>query len=130
MKVYGLEQLITRQLQQGGSVYGGSAGAIILGKKLDLAQSERIGLTYEYGLGLIGDISCCCHYKAEDKARVEGYVRQHGSSVLCLGETAGVVVSDSQVISCGRDPAFLFAPNGVKELVPGDILPNTLGSFL
>jgi len=53
-------------LSSGGIYYGGSAGAIILGKTLSTASSENSLNSSNEGFDLLNGMSVACHYKQEE----------------------------------------------------------------
>jgi len=125
--VYHLADLIQRsnfktQLQQflvgGGKYYGGSAGAIILGKTLagsgDIATSDVEGLDFFNGL------SFACHYLESEKMKVQAVSEQTGSIVLAMPETTGLIVKNTQLELVGKACAHVFYPHQLpRELGVG-----------
>lgn len=81
---------------QGGIVYGGSAGAIILGGDIATCahiDSNDVGLTDTSGLDLVQGHHMWVHYEAAaDDRRIADYIAQWRVPVLAIAEEAGVAV--------------------------------------
>jgi dipeptidase E len=57
---------LSKYLELGGIIYGGSAGAIILGKRIDTHDDEnKISYTDTSGLNFLNHFSVACHYREE-----------------------------------------------------------------
>ncbi len=55
------EQIIAFHNSNQGIIYGGSAGAVILGKSIKTVSEEKILGVQEKGLNLLNDLSVICH---------------------------------------------------------------------
>ncbi len=102
-------------------VYGGSAGAIILGR--DIAScihydQNRIGLTDTSGLDLCAGNCVWCHFEAEQSEVVDGYVKSTGHTMLVLPKTAGVVVTADGLASLGAGPVYFWSRAERSEVPP------------
>ena len=67
--------VLKRYAESGGAIYGGSAGAVILGKNImtcSYMDRNACGLRDFNGLKLLGDYSVWCHYKAEHDPLIKG----------------------------------------------------------
>lgn len=96
------EAQIKTFLENGGIVYGGSAGAIIFGETIETARlggssdENNVGLADLSGMNLCGDHDIFCHYTDEDTVP-EGY----GRPLYLLYEDSGIVI-DSDVTALGK----------------------------
>ena len=111
-----LSQFLTR----GGNIYGGSAGAAILGKDIRTIRHidrNEIGLAETQGLNFLEGFSVWVHYQnpADDRLIYEFQVK-HDQSVLAVSERAGIVLENSELKSVGYDTAFLFDVHGKQQL--------------
>lgn len=116
LKETGLDAIISRHLEAGGTLYGGSAGAIVCGRQLNLAQSPPPASGEFTGMNLLGGLSCCCHYSDADIPRVKSHVAENNSGVICLRETAGILVESNRLTSCGGTPVQICTKNGLQIL--------------
>lgn len=75
-------------------IYGGSAGAIILGKDIRTVSEENDKHYKSYeGLNLVGGQSILCHYLRSGLARLNSLAEITNSSILALPENAGISFS-------------------------------------
>ena len=104
----------------GGIIYGGSAGAAILGKDIrTISHVDRneIGLTETKGLNLAMGHSVWVHYQNPfDDRLIYEFQDKYGQSVLAISERAGIVLENSELKSVGFDSAFLFDKHGKQQL--------------
>jgi dipeptidase E len=104
---------------QGGAIYGGSAGAIVLGRDImTCAHLDRneVGLHETRGLDLLAAHAVWCHYQSTDDPRIAEYVRARGFPVLAISERAGIAVQLGLFASAGFESAYRFDENGKREL--------------
>lgn len=91
----GLDQAIVDYYRKGGVIYGGSAGAIILGKSLKTVISEATPNTptIHQGLNLIQNHSIVCHFNklsSTDKTHLAQLTDAIGS-IIGLSEDTGII---------------------------------------
>lgn len=111
--------LLNEFVHSGGSLYGGSAGAIILGSSIESAlrcDPNDVNLDNFNGLSLCGGFAVWCHYRIEDDPNIKLLVRR-GIQVLALPETSGVsyLPRESLTISdftVHGTTSFAFTQNG------------------
>ncbi len=117
----GFDALLTEYVQAGGILYGGSAGAIILGSDIKTCahlDSNDVQVTDFNGFGLIGDLAIWCHYSGSDDDLIGDYINKTGISVLALSEETGAYVKSGMIRITGTKPAFLFNKTNKLELLP------------
>jgi dipeptidase E len=120
----GFDRLLRDFVAAGGAVYGGSAGAIILGRDIGPAahiDSNTAGVRNTHGLDLLGGYAVWCHYVADaDDARIRAYVAATGFPVLALTERAGLRVEGPRILVAGYDPCVRYTAAGAHEVAVGD----------
>ncbi|MBI2610039.1 Type 1 glutamine amidotransferase-like domain-containing protein [Candidatus Giovannonibacteria bacterium] len=118
-KNFGL--ILKKYLESGGLIYGGSAGAVILGNRID-AQDDKNepALLDNIGLNILGKYSVATHYKAEFKEKYLAWVSKENQPLLCLPEETGFAY-DGHVFFCiGTKPALAIeASHLMNEIFPG-----------
>ena len=95
------DQKLITYLDNGGTVYGGSAGAIIFGKTIETeihTGSCNYGLTDLSGLNQLNGYDIWCHYTAKEEPLIAGYPR----SLYILSEESGLIVRNGEVNSIGE----------------------------
>lgn len=92
------------------SVYGGSAGAIILGKSIATANEENLQKSSsDNGLNLLKDFSIRCHY-SNSKVEIDliNNFNKGNGGVFALSEQTGLIVSDNSIEAVGKKPVYIF----------------------
>ncbi len=103
----------------GGIIYGGSAGAIVLGRDIMTSahmDANEVGLSDFMGLDLAQAHGVWCHYEAGADPLIESWVKDRGIPVLAIPERGGVAVTGNRCEPVGFDPVYLFAEHG-KQLL-------------
>jgi len=116
----GFDAGLAQFARRGGAIYGGSAGAIVLGRDImTCAHLDRneIGLRETRGLDLVAGHAVWCHYRADDDAQIAEYVRPRGFPTLAISERAGIAFQAGRLASAGFEPAYRFDENGKCELL-------------
>lgn len=109
------DQAINKYLQQGGSIYGGSAGAIILGDRIDTQNDDNlVGWKDDEGLKLLDGLSIACHYKASEMEHYRAWSIKHHAEVICLAEESGIIISGGHFTFINKSHAQLFDEKGER----------------
>jgi dipeptidase E len=99
-------------------IYGGSAGAIILGKDIRTAQDKNyVKIKNFSGLNLVFNYSIWCHYKRPHDLLIKDFVKRI-SPVIAIPEDGGVVVKSSKITSVGFSSCYIIQENMWFELKP------------
>lgn len=117
-------QILTTYLSGGGVVYGGSAGAIILGRNIDTCDhmdAHEAGPVSSAGLNLLHGWSVWCHYTADDKPLVRNYVRKHGERMVMIAEKGGVYSADDGMHVLG-DTAYIVKSGNETAFEAGSVI--------
>lgn len=108
MREEGFAETLCEYEQKGGVVYGGSAGAILMGKTIETAlhaDENSVGLDDFRGLDLLNGMDVWCHYADEEREILNEY--PHPAYVL--REESGLVFVNGQVRSLGA-PYIQYTP--------------------
>jgi dipeptidase E len=117
----GFDQHLRAYAQAGGILYGGSAGAIVLGRDIRTAnQMDRneINLREVNCLNLAKDHATWPHYQPQQDQLIEEFVRASRQPVLAISERSGIIVESDGMLTVGLEPAYRFDDQGKFEL-PG-----------
>jgi dipeptidase E len=107
----GFDQYLFRHLAAGRVVYGGSAGAIVLGRTILTAPTTEHSSTSNDGLDLLGSKAVVAHYNdAADQERVRELCLQLECTLLAIPEDAGVVVTGEELKAVGSTDVVIFEP--------------------
>ena len=94
------DQQLIAYLDNGGTVYGGSAGAMIFGKTIETeihTGSKNYGLTDLSALNLLNGYDLWCHYTSADDHLIAEYPRP----LYILSEESGMIVHNGEITSIG-----------------------------
>lgn len=121
----GFETALMQFAAQGGTIYGGSAGAILLGQDILTCahlDENRVGLDDSRGLNMVSGFCIWCHYQPEDDQRIFEYVTRNGWPVLALSERSGVSVNGVHLTARGYEPTHVFTLNGRETVNVGEMI--------
>ena len=107
----GFEHYLKEYVRRGKAVYGGSAGAAVLGRDIQTVRyldCNEVGLVETKGLDLAMGHAIWVHYQPQDDSLIDAYVRQYQQSVIALSERSGIVIEQVVMRSVGFEPAFQF----------------------
>ena len=114
----GFVDVLIQYIEAGGQVYGGSAGAIIMGKRIDTHDDEnKIGLQDVSGFNLLNNFSVACHFKDEQNDRFKAWVSDHNLPIVCLPEETGLVIESGVALCIGTKPCVIYFADGTKKEV-------------
>jgi len=102
IKDTGFDKVLKQYIDNNGIVYGGSAGAIILGKTIGTAthaDKNNVNLIDFSGLNCLYDYDIWCHYTDEDEQLVLGYEYP----LIIMHKNSGLVVNRNGVIELEKN---------------------------
>lgn len=127
VRTSGFDKAITRFIREGGPVYGGSAGAILLGSDIDTAllagDSNDVRLTSTRGLDVLSGWSVVCHYQAQDFERTHAFTLDRGLRALALSERAGIILDRDGARSQGTEAVVALDGAHVTHYRPASTIP-------
>ncbi|MDN7240735.1 Type 1 glutamine amidotransferase-like domain-containing protein [Planococcus sp. N028] len=117
------DTVIADYIHSGGTVYGGSAGAIILGSTIETCahlDSNNVGLTDFNGLKMIGNYAIWCHYESNNDEIINKFLHTKQTPVIALPEETGIYIDKETIKITGTKPATIFnGPESQQEVRPG-----------
>lgn len=114
----GFPNEIIQYIKSGGCVYGGSAGAIVLGKNIDTHDDENtINLKDTSGFNLLNNYSVACHYKDEQNNRFKEWAIRSNLPIICLPEETGLILKNNSALCAGSKPCVIYLADGTKKEV-------------
>lgn len=114
----GFDEYLLEVARSGVPLYGGSAGAIILGEDIRTApEASQLSATEATGLGLIKDHSIVCHYKADDRetTKLSKNLRQN---IIAIPEKAGGYIAEGMFTNYGTEPIVIIQGDRVNAVHP------------
>jgi dipeptidase E len=114
----GFDSCLKTYARRGRPVYGGSAGAAVLGRDIQTVKhmdSNHVGITDTTGLDLAKGYAAWVHYEPQNDELIRSYVEKHNIPVLAISERSGIVIEDSELRTVGYEPAFRFDADGKSK---------------
>lgn len=111
-------------LDRGGRVYGGSAGAVLLGADIAIAEVEDrndAGVQDTRGVDRLAGAVVRPHYQPAQDAALQRWAHQHHQLVLALPERSGIAVSGATARNVGPDAVHVFTPAGRHDHPAGAV---------
>jgi len=115
----GFDRYLQAFATYGKAVYGGSAGAAVLGRDIRTVNhldSNDVGLMKTEGLDLAAGHSIWVHYQPQDDMLIRAFVQKYREPVLAISERSGIVIDKAGFCSVGFEPAYRFTINGKTEV--------------
>ena len=111
--------------RDGGVIYGGSAGAILLGRDIGTAahaDPNDVGLLDTTGLDMAFGHAIWCHYQAAELPAIQAWSRERRHPVLALSERTGVVRERNDLEVVGFDPVVRIDGDRSQEFQVGELV--------
>lgn len=126
LRISGFLKVLKNYVDSGGTIYGGSAGAIIFGKDISIANDKnKIKITNFEGLNKVGKFSIYCHYFKDETKKMERYVQKNKIPVMALPEKTGIIINGKELKVVGEEPAYFFYEDKLKTILPSNKLSLT-----
>ena len=119
LKETGFAGPLRAHVRRGKPVYGGSAGAVVLGRDIrTVAHLDRndVGLTETKGLDLAEGHAIWVHYRPQDDDQIGAYVQQSQQPVLAISERSGIVIAEEGLRTVGYELAYRFDRQGKSKV--------------
>jgi dipeptidase E len=115
----GFETYLTEYVHRGKAIYGGSAGAAVLGRDIrtvSYLDRNEVGLVETNGLDLAKGYAIWVHYQPQDDNLIDAYVRKYQQPVIALSERSGIVIENEVIRPVGYEPSYRFDEQGRSEV--------------
>ena len=115
----GFDGYLRTYAKEGGIIYGGSAGAVVLGKDIRTVSHvdrNEVGLTEVRCLNLAEEHTIYPHYEPGDDHVIQEFVQEHQQPVLAIPERSGVVIDSGRMCTVGFEPSYRFTDQGKFEV--------------
>lgn len=96
--------ILKKHYEEGGLIYGASAGAVIMGLDIStyivdkyIKENEKFNYTLSSGLSLIGNYSILTHYNENENMKVKEYFLKYSNPIIAIPEGSGILVSDKSM---------------------------------
>lgn len=117
---------VRRFVAAGGTYYGGSAGAVLAGGNIAIADAydrNETGLEDLAGLGLIPHYNVLPHYGPKMEVTGRMWVRRQDVPVLGIPERSGLKIEEGQAQVLGPEPVYAIHAMATKLVGLHEFLP-------
>jgi dipeptidase E len=112
LKEFGTFDILSTLAKEDVSIYGGSAGAIILAKTIIPAgflDENKVGLTDFSALNLVHGHDIWCHYTGTEDDSIMDYIKKFNlQKIVAIPEDAGLIVSEKEIEEVGPGKVKFF----------------------
>ena len=125
IRKHGFGGIVTDFARSGGPIYGGSAGAIVLGRDIaTCAHMDRnlSNLTDTAGLNLVNGFGVACHYRPQHDPTLSTCARQIGAPVLAMTERGSIVMEGGQLRAAGFEASYVFTGDARVPIPVGELV--------
>ncbi len=117
------EKLISFINKDNGIIYGGSAGAIVLGENISCQNDEKIeGMEYK-GFDMIVGYSVACHYDESKDSEIKKWCLDNNSNIIAIPEDSGVILNNNNISTIGNSKCFYFTGQSKKKINNQEVSP-------
>lgn len=112
-------------MQSGRTIYGVSAGAIVLGHEIGPAalgperDLNEVGIDDLHGLDVLSGANVLTHYTANQNDEVLAYLSKHPAPLIAIPERSGVILDGDSYACLGTEPVFLYSRGQRRTIDPG-----------
>jgi dipeptidase E len=123
--------LLYQLLDSGKLLFGLSAGSILMGKDISIAEigppgqadTNFVGITDFSGLNLLNNKVVYTHYRPEEDAQLFEYSKKHSVEIIGIPEESGIYVEGDKVKILGTKPVIIIKGEEKSDIAPGQIFP-------
>jgi dipeptidase E len=103
-------------VKNGIPLYGGSAGAIILGG--DIRTDPEIDSSKVAGLEIINGYSIACHYESDGQKAMQSLSENIHQRIIAIPEKSGGYVTEKILTNYGTEPLTIFRDKKIIHIAP------------
>lgn len=114
--------------KKGGTIYGGSAGAIIQGADIKTAllckdkDVNNVGLKNTSGLNLINNFDIQCHFEDNQLKEHQEYIKKTKREIIAIPEESALLVENKKLKVIGIKPITIITKKGSKKYQVGETI--------
>ncbi|MAG02325.1 peptidase [Candidatus Pacearchaeota archaeon] len=126
MKRFNFDDKLHKYFLNGGTVYGGSAGAIIWGNDINIAlycedaDENKVNLKDTKGINVVSNCDVQCHFFDNQEKEHLDYVDENNRNVVALPEESALLISKDGSKVIGDKPVTLFTRGKIKKFEVGE----------
>lgn len=115
----GFDSYLREATKEGLPLYGGSAGAIILGEDIRSAsEAKNLVASEAVGLKIVKGHSIVCHYDKSNEGDTKLLVAALNQRIIAIPEKAGGYLAGDVLTNYGTEPISVFRGNDILSIDP------------
>lgn len=118
----GFDKYLYTAATKGIPIYGGSAGAIVLGDTIITAPKEEHSDSRFVGMQMLNGYSVVCHHDSEDYTDIKNLAKVIDCPLLVLSKYSGAVIIDGGITTIGSRPIVLSKNGETTKIHVGNKL--------
>jgi len=121
IKESGFGRKILEFYENGGTIYGGSAGAIIFGKDINIAKIcadkdvNKVNLKDTSGLNKLKNHDIQCHFEDNQIREHQEYIKDTNRNVLAIPEESCILLEKDKFKVIGLKPVTLITLENIRK---------------
>ncbi|MBR9701386.1 type 1 glutamine amidotransferase-like domain-containing protein [Candidatus Pacearchaeota archaeon] len=124
IKINNFDKKLVDYYNSHGTIYGGSAGAIIFGYDIYLAllckdkDVNKIGLKNLSGINLVNGYDIQCHFEENQVQEHQKYIKKSGRNIVAIPEESALMIDNGKLTVIGTKPITVISKNKSKNYSP------------
>jgi len=125
IKNYRFDKKLIEYCNNGGVIYGGSAGAIIIGKDIKIAlickdkDANKVKLKDTKGLNLAKDYYIQCHFEDSQIEEHKKFIGKSKKKIIAIPEESSIFIENDRLKVVGLKPITIIAKSQIKKYEVG-----------
>jgi dipeptidase E len=126
LKEGNLDKKLIKYYKNGGKIFGGSAGAIIFGKDINLAlickdkDVNLVKLKNTKGMNLLKNYDIQAHYENNQLKEHLEYITKTKRNILAIPEGSAIILTEKGCKVIGLKPVIVISKDKIKKYNVGD----------
>ena len=129
IKESNFDKKLINYYNSGGTIYGGSAGAIIFGKNIKIAlickdkDINKVNLADTSGLNQLEEAEIQCHFEDNQIKEHKNYLEKNNiKKIICIPEESALIVSGNSKKVIGLKPITVITKKDIKKYKVGELI--------
>jgi len=128
IKDSGFDKKLVNFYMNGGTIYGGSAGALIFGKDISTAlicsdaDANEVNLKDTSGMNVLSDYDIQCHFVDSQIEEHKKYVKQNKRNVIAIPEESALLIKNNEYKVIGSKPITIITNVSTKQFKPNEVV--------
>lgn len=130
IKESNFDKKLLKHYNSGGTIYGGSAGALIWGNDINLAKIgfdadvNAVNLKDTTGFDVLDGLDIQCHYRSTQLEEHQRYIAKTGRNIIAIPEESAVFLENRKAKVIGLKAITLIKENSSKDYQVNEEIRN------